>query len=113
HRRRDRATRLRGARRRARTRVPRSPDSLAPLGHSAAGLRRRHARGVLDDPTDGDPLRMGGMSLNTQRRSGGLATLAWLLPAALLAHTRGGEAAGLLAGLSHPVAGREQVAALG
>jgi len=55
---------------------------------------------------------MGGMSLNTQRRSGGLATLAWLLPAALLAHTRGGEAAGLLAGLSHPVSGLDHVLAM-
>ena len=52
------------------------------------------------------------MSLNTQRRSGGLATLAWLLPAALLAHTRGGEAAGLLAGLSHPVSGLDHVLAM-
>jgi len=55
---------------------------------------------------------MGGMSLNTQRRSGGLATLAWLLPAALFAHTRGGEAAGLLAGLSHPVSGLDHVLAM-
>jgi len=52
------------------------------------------------------------MSLNTQRRSGGLATLAWLLPAALFAHTRGGEAAGLLAGLSHPVSGLDHVLAM-
>ena len=52
------------------------------------------------------------MSLDTQRRSGGLATLAWLLPAALLAHTRGGEAAGLLAGLSHPVSGLDHVLAM-
>jgi len=52
------------------------------------------------------------MSLNAQRRSGGLATLAWLLPAALLAHTRGGEAAGLLAGLSHPVSGLDHVLAM-
>jgi len=55
---------------------------------------------------------MGGMSLDGQRRSGGLATLAWLLPAALLAHTRGGEAAGLLAGLSHPVSGLDHVLAM-
>jgi len=52
------------------------------------------------------------MSLDGQRRSGGLATLAWLLPAALLAHTRGGEAAGLLAGLSHPVSGLDHVLAM-
>ena len=52
------------------------------------------------------------MSLNTQRRSGGLATLAWLLPAALFAHTRGGEAAGFLAGLSHPVSGLDHVLAM-
>jgi len=52
------------------------------------------------------------MSLNAPRRSGGLATLAWLLPAALLAHTRGGEAAGLLAGLSHPVSGLDHVLAM-
>jgi len=52
------------------------------------------------------------MSLDAQRRSGGLATLAWLLPAALLAHTRGGEAAGLLAGLSHPVSGLDHVLAM-
>ena len=52
------------------------------------------------------------MSLNTPRRSGGLATLAWLLPAALFAHTRGGEAAGLLAGLSHPVSGLDHVLAM-
>ena len=52
------------------------------------------------------------MSLTAQRRSGGLATLAWLLPAALFAHTRGGEAAGLLAGLSHPVSGLDHVLAM-
>ena len=52
------------------------------------------------------------MSLDGQRRSGGLATLAWLLPAALFAHTRGGEAAGLLAGLSHPVSGLDHVLAM-
>ena len=52
------------------------------------------------------------MSLNAPRRSGGLATLAWLLPAALFAHTRGGEAAGLLAGLSHPVSGLDHVLAM-
>jgi len=55
---------------------------------------------------------MGGVSLTAQRRSGGLATLAWLLPGALLAHTRGGEAAGLLAGLSHPVSGLDHVLAM-
>ncbi len=39
--------------------VPPPRDSLAALGRGAAGLRRRNARGVLDDPADGDSLRMG------------------------------------------------------
>jgi urease accessory protein len=55
---------------------------------------------------------MGGMSLDARRRSGGLAALTWLLPAALLAHTRGGEAAGLVAGLSHPLSGLDHVLAM-
>jgi urease accessory protein len=45
--------------------------------------------------------------------AGPLGLLAWLfLPAAALAHTRGGEAAGLLAGLSHPVSGLDHVVAM-
>jgi urease accessory protein len=55
---------------------------------------------------------MGPMNVARKRRPGGLAALAWLLPAALLAHTRGGEAAGLIAGLSHPVSGLDHVLAM-
>lgn len=46
-------------------------------------------------------------------REGSLVLLAWLLlPAAALAHTRGGEATGLLAGLAHPVSGLDHVLAM-
>ena len=46
-------------------------------------------------------------------RSGLLLLLAGLLaPGAALAHTRGGEASGFLAGLSHPVSGLDHVLAM-
>jgi urease accessory protein len=46
-------------------------------------------------------------------RAGLLLLVAWLLsPAAAFAHTRGGEASGFLAGLSHPVSGLDHVLAM-
>jgi urease accessory protein len=46
-------------------------------------------------------------------RAGTLGLLAWLLcPVAAFAHTRGGEATGFLAGLSHPVSGLDHVLAM-
>ncbi len=45
--------------------------------------------------------------------AGSLVLLAWLLfPAAALAHTRGGEAMGFLAGIAHPVSGLDHVLAM-
>lgn len=42
-----------------------------------------------------------------------LITVAWLFsPAAVFAHTRGGEATGFLAGLAHPVSGLDHVVAM-
>lgn len=49
----------------------------------------------------------------TAPRAGPLGLLGWLLlPAAALAHMRGGEASGFLAGLSHPVSGLDHVVAM-
>jgi urease accessory protein len=46
-------------------------------------------------------------------RRAAAALLAWLLgPGVAFAHTRGGEAAGLVAGLSHPVSGLDHVLAM-
>jgi urease accessory protein len=46
-------------------------------------------------------------------RAGLLLLVAWLLsPVAAFAHTRGGEASGFLAGLSHPVSGLDHVLAM-
>ena len=45
-------------------------------------------------------------------RRGLVPLLAWLCPAAAFAHPRGGEVAGLLAGLSHPVSGLDHVLAM-
>ena len=57
-RRRDRAGRIRAARPAPRALVPRARDPLAALGRGAARLRGRHARRVLDDSTNGHPVRM-------------------------------------------------------
>lgn len=49
----------------------------------------------------------------TRGRAASLALLAWLCaPALLHAHPRGGEASGLLSGLSHPVSGLDHVLAM-
>jgi urease accessory protein len=46
-------------------------------------------------------------------RLSSLLLLAWLAaPASLLAHQRGGEAKGLLSGLSHPVSGADHIVAM-
>src|SRR5881628_2386903 len=81
---------------------------MAAMGRDAAGLRRRVARRLLDDPAHGDPVRARAM----RRALACLGSLALAVPAPALAHVRGGEAIGLVSGLQHPVSGLDHVLAM-
>jgi urease accessory protein len=50
--------------------------------------------------------------MTSARKCAVIAWLLWALPATALAHTKGGEAAGLVSGLAHPVSGLDHVVAM-
>ncbi len=94
--------------------VPATGNSLADLGGPCSGLSGRFAWRFLDDRAHGHTSWVEPMKVR-------YSLLLWLVyslvltlvcPTSALAHPQGGETAGLLSGLRHPVSGLDHILAM-